>query len=294
MTIVSASYRTDIPAFYADWFAGRLDAGTVRVASPWGGRPQLVSLAPDRVAGFVFWTRNPAPFEACLARVAARWPFVLQLTVTGYPRALDRSVVAAPAAIASCRRLAAAYGPGRVVWRYDPIVVSSTTPAAWHRENFARLADALAGSVDEVVVSFMQVYRKTRRNMDRAAAANGFAWTDPDPDLKLSLLAELAAIARDAGLRLTLCAQPELLARMAVGGVAPASCIDPVRLFGPDRSDSYRLSKNRPGCLCAEARDIGGYDSCPHGCVYCYAVADAARAKANYNAHDRAAEALNG
>ena len=92
--IVSASYRTDIPAFYADWFARRRAAGFCEVTNPYGGRPYRVPLAGPELDGFVFWTRNIGPFQEALVEVAAQHiPFVVQYTITGYPRALDRKSV---------------------------------------------------------------------------------------------------------------------------------------------------------------------------------------------------------
>ena len=93
--IVSASYRTDIPAFYADWFVGRLSAGYCRVANPYGGGDYVVSLAPGEVDGFVFWTRNLRPLMPALGAVRRVAPFVVQFTITLYPRALETSVIAA-------------------------------------------------------------------------------------------------------------------------------------------------------------------------------------------------------
>ncbi|MGE0724068.1 MAG: DUF1848 domain-containing protein [Alphaproteobacteria bacterium] len=288
--IVSASYRTDLPAFYADWFLARLAAGECTVANPYGGPPARVDLRPGAVDGWVFWTRNLAPFEAALDRIAERAePFVVQFTATGYPRALERSVIPAARAIAQCRAVRARFGPDALVWRYDPIVLTDAMDAAWHRARFATLAKALSGATGEVVVSFLAPYRKTRRNLDRAAAVAGFAWRLPGPDERRALLADLAAIAGDAGMRLTLCAQPaDESARLPA-----ARCIDAERLSRiAGRPVRARTRGNRPGCACAESRDIGAYDSCPHGCAYCYAVASRGAAARRHGSHDRAAAML--
>jgi hypothetical protein len=270
--IISASYRTDIPAFYGRWFQQRLLAGEVFVKNPYGAKPYRVSLAPADVDGFVFWTRNLAPFAEALAAVEAMHrPYVVQYTVTGYPSALETGVPPADHGIRQIGQLVARRGPWAAVWRYDPILFTSLTPPDWHRENFAKLAALLAPSVDEVTVSFCQMYRKTARNLNAAASQHGFTWYDPQPDERRAFLANLAATASDHGLRLTACSQPEL----EQPGVTGAACIDAARLSRVANAPIVAKQKgNRPGCLCAESRDIGAYDTCPHGCIYCYAVND--------------------
>ncbi len=286
--IISASYRSDIPAFYGAWFLKRLAAGFCQVVNPYSGQIHEIALTPEAVAGFVFWTRNPGPFRAALEEVARRgFPFVVQITATGYPRALEASVLPPERIVALVEEIYASYGPRAAVWRYDPVLITSATPPDWHRRNFAALARAFAGRVDEVVFSFAHIYAKTRSNLNRAAESHGFTWDDPAAADKRALLAELAAIARELGLKPTLCAQPDLLSPHLGLGLEPARCIDAERLSDiAGRPIAARAKGNRPGCLCAESRDIGAYDSCPHGCVYCYAVRRPELAKRNFQAHD--------
>jgi hypothetical protein len=281
--IVSASYRTDIPAFYGDWFLRRLADGRCRTVNPYNGRVSEVPLGRDAVDGIVFWTRNAAPFLAGLEQIsAAGTPFVVQYTLTAYPRPLERSVAPVEAAIETMRRIARRYGPRALVWRYDPVMLTSLTPPHWHRETFARLTRDLAACSDEVVLSFVQVYAKTRANSDRAARRFGFTWWEPAPEEKRALLQDFAEIAGDAGLKASLCAQPELLGP----GLAEAHCIDAARLADlAGRPVAAETKGNRPGCRCARAVDVGAYDTCPHGCVYCYAVRRPELAKKRYRAH---------
>jgi Domain of unknown function (DUF1848) len=287
--IVSASYRTDIPAFYAEWFMRRLRAGYCRVANPYGGGTYEVALTPEAVDGFVFWTRNMRPLTADLDRIRQVAPFVVQFTLTGYPRALESSVIPEAEAVAQLRGLRRRFGPRAAVWRYDPIVFAAGMDAEAHAAEFAKLAEALAGSVDEVVLSVMTPYRKSRRNLDRAARRHGFAWDDPPLDEKQALLARLAGIAVEHGISPTLCSQPELL----VPGLGEARCIDTDRLSDVAQHPiAAREAGNRPGCRCALSRDIGAYDTCPHGCVYCYAVGDRDRAVGNFRSHDPEADCL--
>ena len=288
--IVSASYRTDIPAFYGHWFRNRLRAGFCRVANPYGGPAYEVPLKGSDLDGFVFWTKNIGPFLPVLSELCeAGVPFVVQYTITGYPTALEQAVTDAGRSVGHCRGLSDAYGGRAVVWRYDPILITDLTPADWHRDMFRQLAGRLAGCCDEVVTSFAQIYRKTERNLSAAAREHGFHWIDPDDEEKRALLTDLAEIAADNGMALTLCTQPDL----QVPGTAPSRCVDAERLSDvAGRQVAARTKGNRPGCLCAESRDIGAYDTCPHGCVYCYAVRHRDVARRAFKAHDPDADML--
>jgi DNA repair photolyase len=287
--IVSASYRTDIPAFHGDWLLGRLEAGFAEVKNPYGGALYRVSLRPGDVAGVVLWTRNIKPLLPHLPRLAQCAPFMVQFTVTGYPRPLEPGVIEPEAAMAQLKALEKGWGTRAAVWRYDPIVISSLTPAEAHVAGFAKLARALAGTVDEVVVSFADLYRKSGRNLAAAARRHGFTWRDPDTQEKRALISRLADIAGEHGMRLTLCTEPEL----AGAGATPARCIDAERLSEiAGRPILAREKGNRPGCLCAESRDIGAYDTCAQGCVYCYAVESRSRAAQCIKAQDVAAARL--
>lgn len=288
--IVSASYRTDIPAFYGEWFLNRLRAGFSRVHNPYGGQDYVVSMRREECDGFVFWTKNLGPFLPALREVRERgFPFIVQYTINGYPRSLEWSVTDAARAASHVFEVTSEYGPRAVVWRYDTIVESSLTPHSFHIQNFARLAQMLEGTTDEVVISFAQIYMKTRRNMDAAARLFQFTWKDPGEAEKRALAAQLARIAGEHGMRLSVCSQRALLQE----GVLDAACIDVERL-----SDvaGYRIRAsrkgNRPECGCWASRDIGAYDTCPHGCVYCYAVRNRALARRLYREHNPDGEYL--
>lgn len=287
--IVSASYRTDIPAFYGDWFRRRLENGFVCVPNPCNPRQvSTIPLTTDTVDGFVFWTRNVIPFLPVLDEVAARgYPFVVHHTILGYPRAIDRAVVAPEKAVEAMHEIRARFGPKVAVWRYDPVLFTSLTPPDWHTASFDRLAETLKGATDECVVSIAQIYRKTARNMARAADAHGFSWHDPDDVQKRTVLMGFSELARKRGLRLSLCGQPHLRDhRLAAAGVGEAACIDVARMSAVAGRPLKALAKpHRKTCACAASRDIGSYDTCPHGCAYCYAVRDPDSARRRHKAH---------
>lgn len=287
--IVSASYRTDIPAYYGQWLMRRLEAGYALVANPYGGADYRVSLRRDEADALQLWTRNIGPLLGELDAVRAYLPFAVTFTLTGYPRALEKATLPAERAIAQMREIASRFGPRALVWRYDPVVISDLTPPDWHRAQVARLAAQLRGVVDEVVFSFLQPYAKSARHLDAAAKTHGFAWRDPPDEEKKALLAELAAIAREQAITPTLCAQPHLLSPV----LQAAHCIDNARLSDIAGFDIAAKEKgNRPGCACAQSRDIGAYDTCAQGCTYCYAVRSPELAQRNLVAHDPLAETL--
>lgn len=290
--IISASVRTDIPAFYGTWMMERLRAGYCLARNPFSQQSYRVSLQREDVDGIVFWTKNAGPFLRHLPEVRERgYPFLVQHTINGYPRELEISVADPRRTVEHALAVAVAYGPRVLVWRYDPIVFSSLTPAGFHLENFGRLAEALRGATDEVVISFAQIYKKTHRNLGAAARAAGFDWWDPPMAEKMALETQLIEIARANGMQLKICSQKELLAP----GAQEARCADARRLEEiAGRPIAARLKGNRAPCGCFETRDIGDYDTCPHGCVYCYAVRTPALAAERFRRHDPASEYLHG
>jgi hypothetical protein len=283
--IISASRRTDIPAFYARWFMNRLRAGFCEVRNPFNaGQVSRVSLAPGDVSAIVFWTRDPRPLLPRLPEIRSlgHEPFFL-MTLLDNPRALDPKGPDAATGLAAFAALAGAL-PGRVAWRYDPIVLTEKTPADWHRAAFARLAPRLAGHTDRVIVSFLEPYRKIAGRL-RGLAEEGYGLLPPDPDAALALLLDLKDMAAGHGMALSTCCQPEIF---QAAGIPASRCIDPVWIG--ERTGKalpvVRDQHQRPGCGCAPSKDIGAYDRCLFGCRYCYATTSFARAAANFAAHD--------
>src|SRR5581483_10454096 len=176
--IISASYKTDLPAFYGAWFINRLHAGYCKMVNSYGRQIYTIDLSPDAVDGFVFWTKNIGPFLKYLPEIEKRgYPFIVQHTINGYPRELESRVIDYSRTIEHMKALAD-YGPDVAIWRYDPILFSSLTSVDWHKRNFAFLASKLEGTTNEVVVSFAQLYKKTKRNIEQASKEQGFTWDE--------------------------------------------------------------------------------------------------------------------
>ena len=293
--IISASRRTDIPAFYAEWFMNRVRAGWCEVPNPF--RPSVatrISLAPEAVDAIAFWSKNPAPMLPRLDELDARGlRYYFLYTLNDYPAEIEPGVPPLSDRLEAFRALAGRVGPSRVVWRYDPIILSERMGAAWHLEAFSRLAGALAGRCERVIISFLDFYRKTARRLARVEADGGDrVLRDPFALPEFEAFARgLAVAAARAGLRVQSCAEdPRLLA----AGIEPGKCIDDrliQDLFGrvaPGAKDAGQ----RPACGCVRSKDIGVPDTCPHGCEYCYSTRSAAFADTRWRAHDPQAPAL--
>jgi hypothetical protein len=249
-----------------------VERGRAGVLHPFNRRPRLVSLAREDVSCLAFWSRDYRPLLPSLERLRRLgYPMIFNLTITGLPRAFEPRAPSAGEAVDAARRLASAFSPEQVLWRYDPILLSEATDAAWHLERFAGLARALEGATRSCTFSFLSFYAKVRRNLGGLERRGVPSPREPAIEERLALLEGLSALAASHGMRLQSCCGDAL-----VGGlVQKAHCIDGAlieRLFGtPIPSASGRPT--RPECGCAPSIDLGAYDTCPAGCLYCYANA---------------------
>ncbi len=281
--IVSASRRADIPAHYAGWFMQRLRAGWCAVPNPFNARQvSRVSLARADVDAVVFWTRDPRPMLAHLPELeASGLDFVFQFTVVEYPPALHPGMPPLGARLEAFRRLARAIGPDRVLWRYDPVVLTQATPPEFHVRWFETLCRELAGATRRVTVSLVEPYRKTLTRLKRAGAD----LLAPREDDLAAMFRAMARTARASGMEPLGCADEAALESL---GFSPGACVDAkllADLFGI-RPPQGKDASQRPACRCAPSRDIGMYDACPAGCAYCYATSRLDRARGLHQAHD--------
>jgi hypothetical protein len=266
--IISVSRRCDIPRFRFDWFMERLDEGFVDVTNPFNAaQTRRVPLSPEDVTALVFWTRDPRPILARAEDLEKQgFRFYVMVTLTGYPSALEPNMPAAEAVCAAVRELAGKIGNQRVIWRYDPIFLSSITDANFHCRNFSGLAERMTGSVRRIIISLYDEYRRAKRRIE-GLEKSGVLRLLPDIDSGL-LLADLARTARAAGMEIQSCAEENLEPQ----GIKAGACIDGEllrELWGVETEG--RDKHQRPHCLCGRSVDIGRYGDCQAGCVYCYA-----------------------
>jgi hypothetical protein len=293
MNVISASRRTDIPAFHSRWFMNRVRDGYARVVSPFGGGQFMVSLVPDDVIAFVFWTKNAAPMIPNLQElVDLGHCFTFLYTINGYPRFMEPGVPEQSHTLCVLEAMAKRFPQAVIRWRYDTIVLTEELDRRWHIANFRNLCEALSPFTNECIFSFCDYYKKTISNMKLRVPDH----KRPDENQCREIADEMAEIAAVRSIRLLSCAH-EYLESDRIG---KARCIDPVVLAKivdtPSRAKAVgalKKSPSRKGCNCAASRDIGAYDTCPHGCVYCYANTNPERAKENLKLISTRSDCLN-
>lgn len=284
--IISVSRRTDIPAFYGDWFMCRLDEGFAGVVSPFGGRRYIVPLRPEDVVCFVFWSKNFNPFLENLKIIdSLGYKFYFNYTITSMPGIFENDVDK-PVAIESLKKLSRTYSPRHINWRFDPIIISDVTNRDFYVRTFAELASELHGFVERCYISFVTNYSKVKRNFEEFERNTGVKIINCSEDFKIDLANELADIAKHHSIQIYSCCGDYLT---KTDKIRKAHCIDGgiiESLFFPEGL-KYREKPTRKECGCTESSDIGAYDTCPHGCVYCYANMHKSKARKAYDKHEK-------
>lgn len=291
--IISASRRTDIPAFYSPWFMNRVRAGFCIVPNPLNAKQiSRVSLEPDDVDALVFWTRDPSPLVPHVRELEDRGlPCFFLVTLLGYPEAYEPHSPNRRQVVEACRKLADVLGPERLAWRYDPIILSDATGPEFHRTAFSEIARELEGASSRCIVSVLDLYRGVRR------AFAGFGeslrpWEGARLAKGLSCLVPyLVECGKERNFSLQSCAEEHDLSGL---GVSPGACID-AGWMSAALCRSVSVNKDpyqREHCLCSAAKDIGVYNTCVFGCRYCYATKNPARPGDAFRSHDPHASSL--
>lgn len=273
--IISASRRTDIPAFYASWFMDRIREGNVVVLNPFNpSQHKQVSLHPNEIDAIVFWTRNARPLFQYLDELdRAGYNYLFLYTITGYGPPLETKCPPLEYAVKTFNNLSQRVGPSRVVWRFDPIVYMQGRGEHWIIERFEQIVRYLDGYTERVIISFLDFYRKVERRLTALTRSTGLEVADVNENhaAVARISRALAELAEQHGMCISSCAEKIDLQPF---GIKPGSCIDAdylSRIFAitiPRAKDKSQ----RPRCRCAPSQDIGTYNTCRHGCVYCYAM----------------------
>lgn len=263
----------------------RVRAGFVRWLNPFSKVAHQTSLRPEDVMALVFWSKNYLPLMPHLDELDARgFRMLFHLTINGLPPALEPWVPDAARLVECARILSGRYGADAVLWRYDPVVISTVTDRQYHLDRFGELCSAIKGSVRRCYFSFAVFYRKVGRNAEELRRETGIVCHDVPASERIEIAGALADIAAVYGIEMLSCCGDYLVG----GRIRKAHCLDAELLYRlyPDRIGRLDRLPTREGCGCCESTDIGAYDTCPHGCVYCYANARPQTAINNYRRHD--------
>lgn len=286
--IISASRRTDIPSFYSEWFFHRLEAGCVCTRNPMNHHQiSRISLSPDVVDGIVFWTKNPIPMLDKL-HLLHDYPYYFQFTLNAYGKDMEAGIPSKNnVIIPAFHKLSQMIGPDRVIWRYDPIILTPKYTIEYHVHYFGELAKRLSGYTNKCVISFVDMYRHL------GTISRDMQFLPLGTAQMLALAERFSAIACKYDLSLVTCAEAADLSQF---GIRHGHCIDG-ELFERIIGQPLSLSKDksqRAECGCMASIDIGMYDSCLNGCRYCYANHASTAVHRNVQMHDPASPLLYG
>jgi len=257
----------------------RVRAGFCETVNPFNAnqvkRVPLVPVKDDMkteegVETFVFWTRNPCHILTNADELTERgFCFYVMVTITGYPKILEPSMTNISKVLNFVKKLSDKIGKDKVIWRYDPIFLSTITDKDFHLASFNSIAEMLTGYVRRVIISTYDEYKESKRRLDYLIRSNFFKMLNQDEILP-DLLTSFKKSADAAGMEIQSCAQKE---NYSSYGVKPGACIDAAlldELFGLKFKGKDR--NQRSNCLCCKSIDIGAYKTCTAGCVYCYAI----------------------
>lgn len=286
--IISASRRTDIPSFYSDWMFNRLKEGYVCVRNPMNiHQISQISLSPDVVDGIVFWTKNPTPMLERIHELD-KYTYYFQFTLNSYGKDIEKNVPSKnDVIIPTFKKLSSIIGKERIVWRYDPILINEHYTIEYHKKYFKKLCESLSNYTQKCTVSFIDLYKNTERNIQPLNIHI------PSNDEVINLMDFFSTVAKDNGIYIDTCAEEYDLSSL---NIKHACCIDKQRL---ERIGNYQLKigkdKNQRGvCGCIESIDIGMYNTCENGCMYCYANFNREMARKNHEKHNPLSPLISG
>lgn len=263
--IISASRRTDIPTYYSDWLFNRLREEYVLVRNPMNiHQIGKINLSPEVVDGIVFWTKNPVPMLERLSELE-KYNYYFQFTLTSYDRDVEPNIPSKnDIIIPTFQKLSQLIGREKIIWRYDPIFFNDKYTVEYHCKYFKVLAARLGEYTEKCTVSFLDLYRNTARNTQPLKIL------PENKEQQLEIMKRFAEIAKEYGFYIDTCSE---VIELDKSGIVHAHCIDKERFerIGKYKLDVEKDPNQRIECGCIASIDIGTYNTCKNGCLYCYA-----------------------
>lgn len=263
--IISASRRTDIPSFYSDWLINRLNEGYVLVPHPRNlNQLSKISLKKEDVDCIVFWTKDAKPLFDKIEKLDG-YKFYFQHTITSYQKDLEPNMRRKSDILDTFIEMSKVLGANRMVWRYDPILLNDKYTEEYHYEYFEKFCQRLQGHTSKCIISFLDLYGNVNENI------NGLGIYTPNKETRIRMASTLSEIALKYGIQLESCSEDMDLTPY---GVRKSSCIDKnliEEVIGYEL-DVKKDSGQRENCGCVKSAEVGQYNTCIHGCKYCYAT----------------------
>lgn len=266
--IISASRRTDIPCFFGDWFIKRIKAGYTLVHNPLNIHQILkVPLTKDIVDCIVFWTKNPSDkfIKSLPILDEMGYKYYFLFTITSYAQDIEMGLPKKTLIIKKFKALSKLLGCERVIWRYDPILITNEYNLEYHKKYFEVIAKALCGTTNKCIISFMDVYKSINKRLKQ----NNISVPNSEQIIKLA--ESFTQSAKKYGIQIESCCEEFDLNKF---GIKHGHCINN-DLINKICGENFLIKKDsgqREFCGCVKSVDIGAYNTCHNGCVYCYAT----------------------
>lgn len=277
--LISVSRRTDIPAFYSEWFFNRIKEGFVYIKNPFNTKQiSKVELNPETVDCFIFWTKDPKPMIRRLDELK-NFNYYFQFTITSYRHDVETNTRPKKDIIKTFKELSNIIGKDKIIWRYDPIFLSELYNKEYHYKWFEIFMRELHDYTNKCVISFMDLYKKTERNTKPLNIINL-----SEEDI-FDISNNFGKIAKKYNIEIETCSEEINLTRF---GINNGKCIDD-RLISKILGCNIEVKKDntqRDTCGCVKSIDIGAYNTCLHNCLYCYANFNHKQVDDNRKKHD--------
>lgn len=276
--IINTGQRTDIPAFYAKWFAKRIEEGYVMVRNPY--YPSIVTkflLDPKVVDVLGFCSKNPRPMFPYLDLIKDFGQF-WYITITGFDNDLEKNVPPIEQSLEDFKYLSSRVGSHAVGWRYTPIIVNEKYTKEYHIKMFEHIASSLEGYTRLAVFGFVDIYPKLAKLHPEIM--------DTNDQTKIEITKAFLEIAKKHHLELRLCSKEKWLSSYGVDVEGCMRIVDYERAIKGKLIVKQKMEARKHYCACYLSNDIGAYNTCLHLCSYCYANGDENLIRKNYALHD--------
>ncbi len=277
--IINAGGRTDIVNYYSEWLLNRFREGVVYSRNPfYPNQVYKYLLSPDVVDCVIFCSKNYKPILERFREISDRFNVFCFYTITAYEKDVEPRVPDIDESIETLIKLFEIVGKDRLVWRYDPVLLTEKYTTKYHLKTFEYMAKKLAPYVSFCIFSFVEMYKKLEKNMPEIIPFT--------PESKQMILQGFGEISEKYNLRLQTCADAQDYSRY---GILQSGCITSDILAGALGVKFKKLPNNgnRKNCKCMPSRDIGAYNTCLNGCKYCYANSSPEIAYKNLSKHDK-------